>query len=252
MRLPSKGKVLGSIYMRGSLVGRHGAGGDAHVVGAAEATEDARLGAKLPDEPPLESQNSSGAEVRSQVMKRSLGRWTAIAVGATATIGSAVIGLANLQRRSHKEAPAYSFQYFLDEDRLHASLMDSEVFSSPRVGYAGAPPPVASEFLGLLADARAQEKFMELVAQGAPGGRLYGLCGLRLIGSKRLGGDPSFVARWDNRRVAIMRGCSLSVTTPRKVVQSPDFENVCNLWKASREVALPNPALNPTGLRPAG
>jgi len=53
--------------------------------------------------------------------------------------------------------------------------------------------------------------------------------------------------------VALMKGCSLSVTTPRSVVQSPDFDNVCDLWKAaSRGAALPNPALNPTGLRPAG
>jgi hypothetical protein len=186
-------------------------------------------------------------------MKRSLGAWTAIAVGVTATIGSAAIGLANLQRRSHKEASTYSFQYFLDEDRLHAPLMESEVFSSPRVGYAGDPPAVAAEFLGLVADARAEERFMELVARGAPGGLLYGLCGLRIVGSKRLGDDPSFVARWDDRRVALMRGCGLSVTTPRKVVQSPDFENVCDLWGAvSRDAALPNPALNPTGLRPAG
>ena len=185
-------------------------------------------------------------------MKRSLGAWTAIAVGVTATIGSAAIGLANLHRRSRKEAPSETFQYFLGEDRLRAALMDTEIFSSPRIGYAGDPPQVASEFLGLLADARAEDRFIELVAQGAPGGLLYGLCGLRIVGSKRLGDDPFFV-RWDDRRVALMRGCSLSVTTPRRVVQSPDFENVCDLWRAaSRDAALPNPALNPTGLRPAG
>jgi hypothetical protein len=186
-------------------------------------------------------------------MKRSLGVWSAIAVGLAATITSAAIGLANLRRRSHEEARPYSFQYYLEKDRLHAPLMDSEIFSSPRVGYAGDPPRVASEFLRLLEDARAEDKLIELIAQGAPGGRLYGLGGLRIVGSKRLGDDPSWVGRWDNRRVALMDGCGLSVTTPRKVVESGEFENICELWRAaSRKAALPNPALNPTGLRPAG
>src|SRR5262249_52748272 len=102
-------------------------------------------------------------------MKWSIGAWTAIAVGVAATIGSVTIGLTNLQRRPHGEVSSESFQYFLDEDRLLAPLIDSEVFSSPQVGYAGDPPKVASEFLGLLADARAEEKFIKLVAQGAPG-----------------------------------------------------------------------------------
>jgi hypothetical protein len=178
-------------------------------------------------------------------MKRPLATWIAIAVGLMTTIGAGAIGLARLRQRSHETDDSHAVRHFIEKDRLLAPLMDSEIFSSPRVGYAGDPPQVAPEFLGLLEDARAEEKLMELVARGAPGARLYGLCGLRIVGSNRLGDDPSFVARQDDRRVALARGCGLSVTTPRQVVQSGDFENVCELWRgAHRKAALPNPSLD--------
>jgi hypothetical protein len=161
--------------------------------------------------------------------KGSLRTWLAVATGTAATWGMAVVGWGALQRSLGADRDTW--EYFLDEGRLAAPIGETEFFSSPRAGHSGAMPHVAPEFLGLLADERAEEKLEQLVFAGAPGARVYGLCGLRILGSHRLGLDSWSVARSDHRRVALAEGGSLSVTTPHDLVGTATFDGICAGWQ---------------------
>lgn len=84
-----------------------------------------------------------------------------------------------------------------------------------------------AEFRHLLANAEAETVFSEMAAHGAPGARLFGICGLKALGSKRLASVVSS-AELDERQVWLHSGgCVIEGRTVREAVRDRRFWQIC-------------------------
>jgi hypothetical protein len=85
-----------------------------------------------------------------------------------------------------------------------------------------------------MADARAEERLVDLVVHGSAGGRLYGLCGLKLLGSPRLDAAAALVSQRDDRPVKVTSGCTFRIITPADAIQGSPFWDACDLWNEGK------------------
>ena len=92
---------------------------------------------------------------------------------------------------------------------------------------------------GLLRRKTRKKTFTQLARRGPEGARLYGLCGLRALRSVHLP-DYLSLAATDERRVALINGCSIYVPRVREAVQNPGFWAICDEMSGA---GLPNKAL---------
>lgn len=126
---------------------------------------------------------------------------------------------------------------FQREARLRAPLQNAEVSSSLCVGIAGTSSPLAYEFVRLLGEPDAERAFVDLLDRGAPGARLYALCGLTVLKTTDIAAHRALV-EVDHRDVAIMQGCSLSVVSIREAATSAQVQAMCDeLVEVKRETS---------------
>jgi hypothetical protein len=173
--------------------------------------------------------------------------WIGLLLGAGATVVAAHVGLRALRHRidcgEHPPAFAPAFAPalatevvfdFPDDRLLFVPLEAARVFTTACVGYACRPSPLAAAFRDVLWRPDPEAAFVQLVEQGAPGARLFGLCGLRTIGSPRSSSYLS-AARTDDRLVGFMAGCGFRMTTVMAALDDPRFARACrelsDLWK---------------------
>jgi hypothetical protein len=162
---------------------------------------------------------------------RSVARWLLVAIGSVATLLAVTVGLSAL-REWRAEHEADSAERLFGDGPSTPGLKQSKVFTSPLVGYGGERSPVAAEFMRVLGAPSAEDTFVDLVEHGAPGAGLYGICGLSILNSKRL---PRYSIATDDREVAMMDGCSMSVTRVQAALQAETYQSIC--------AQLGNPAL---------
>ena len=176
--------------------------------------------------------------------------WSFLLIGTSATVLSMTVGLTELLReRGVSDATRNAFlSDLLNGDFTSVPLQHSKVVTTRRIGYAGAPSPLATEFVGILRTPKAEDILAQLAEHGSAGARLYALCGLTTIRSPKL---PRYLslASTDAEVVALIDGCSMSVTRVKDAAISRYFWRECEKLV---DGALPNPASNPTGLRSAG
>lgn len=87
--------------------------------------------------------------------------------------------------------------------------------------------PATKEFRGLRSRADAEAVFTEMSELGGPGARLYGLCGLKSLGSKRLSSLVSSAAT-DERWVGLHGGgCPIFRHRIQDAVREPEFWQIC-------------------------
>jgi len=173
-------------------------------------------------------------------MEHSKKAWVALALGTGATVLSMCIGLSLLQRVRGEHTDSEEYLWITaNGDALGLPLAQSKLFTSYLKGYEGGGSPHAEEFQRILHDARAEEMFADLAQVGPEGARLYGLCGLKALRSMQLTHYMSLAAA-DERRVALINGCSLYVQRVHEAIQNPRVWAVCEKLSAA---SLPNRAL---------
>lgn len=94
-------------------------------------------------------------------------------------------------------------------------LRDQGDFVSARLGYAGVLSARARAWRIVADDPRADTLFKELLAVGAPGGRIYGLMGVCLTDKVRCDQER---ARWPNAEIEVKWGCVWQKEDLRRVV----------------------------------
>ena len=161
-----------------------------------------------------------------------------------------VIGLRAFQDRN--DSSFNRVAYFADRSHGAVPLMRAEIFTSLKIGYSGEISPLATQFRNLLESPSAESELERLVRNGSAGARLFGLCGLRLKGSARYDLLCQLASR-DERMTAVQHGCGLSIGTVREALGTRNFKDTCADLATDLELSqLPNQALNPVGLGPAG
>jgi|SRR5579871_1611995 len=155
------------------------------------------------------------------------GRWPWIVLGTTLTLVSMGVGLSLLRY-------AAGYRGASDEERWMAEnpgawelpMQRSTLFEGYVKAYPDGRSPHGAELRRALREG-GEATFARMARLGPPGARLYGLCGLRALGSARLP-DSLALAAADERRVALVYGCSLWVREVREAVQSPGFWAMCD------------------------
>ncbi len=170
--------------------------------------------------------------------------WVALPLGTTVTLLAMRVGF-GLLRHLTGEVPQSDESLWIasDGDLGELPLEQSKCFAGNVKGVGSVSPPHVDDFQRILHQARAEDTFAGLAHLGPEGARLYGLCGLRALRSTRL---PHYMslATADERKVALLHGCTIHVQRVREAVRNPGFWAMCDGLSGGE---LPNQALQTDG-----